>query len=381
MTPAYGTPAYGQNGQNGQKRLDGHIHAHDLGPLGPVRRLAVVRALQLGDLMVATPALRALRAGFPEAEITLIGLPWAASFAARFTRYIDRFVAFPGWPGISELPLDAERARRFLTEQWAYSYDLALQMHGNGRASNAFALALGGRFTAGYAVDGAAAAGLSLAAPYPDNQPEILRNLGLARLVGCPSQGTHLEFPLTPADHAEAERLLAPLAPMRGPLIGVHAGARAASRRWPSRSFATVADELARREGAQIVLTGGPDEVATVAEVERAMRAPALNLAGKTTLGGLAALLARLDLFISNDSGPAHVAEAVGASTVRIFGPADVRRWGPLPSERHVVARVDVACSPCGYVDCPIDHRCLRWVSPALVVASAERLLRKGAIA
>jgi ADP-heptose:LPS heptosyltransferase len=357
------TPAYRHNGhdvRDWQARLR---------EIGPVRRIAIVRALQLGDLLVATPALRSLRAGFPDAEITLIGLPWVAQVAPRFARYIDRVVAFPGWPGISEAPYDAERVRRFLAEQQAYGYDLVIQMHGDGRASNAFALALGGRVTAGYAPDGAASE-LSLAARYPNDRPEILRNLGIAQLLGCPGRGTHLEFPLTTADHAEADRLLAQLV-----------GARAASRRWPAQSFATVADQLAQRISARILLTGGPDEVATVATVERAMRAPALNLAGKTSLGGLAALLSRLDLLISNDSGPAHLAKAVGAPTVRIFGPADVRRWGPLHNERHTVVRVDVECSPCGYVDCPIDHRCLRQISPAMVLASAERSLMKGAIA
>ncbi|HEU5346598.1 MAG TPA: glycosyltransferase family 9 protein [Ktedonobacterales bacterium] len=360
--------------------------------LAPVRRLAIVRALALGDLLVATPALRALRAGYPQAEITLIGLPWAAGLAARLDRWIDRFVVFPGWPGIAEAPYDPARTRRFLVEQRAYGYDLVIQMHGNGGASNPFALALGGRHTAGYtpdyapgyslgyALDGARA-GLSRAAPYPDDQPEVMRDLALAELVGCPPQGTRLEFPIMGADVAEADRLLAPLAGERGPLIGLHAGARAASRRWSPRSFAKVADELTRRHGARIILTGGPDERAIVAQVERAMRAPALNLAGQTSLGGLAALLARLDLLITSDSGPGHLAEAVGAPTVRIFGPADVRRWGPLPSERHVVVRVDVACSPCGYQDCPIDHRCLRRVTPALALEAAERLLMKGASA
>src|SRR5579885_1366498 len=147
-----------------------------------VRRIAVVRALQLGDLLVSVPALRALRAGFPNAEITLIGLLWAAAFAERFTAYIDRFVAFPGWPGIAEADYEPQRTERFLAEQRAYGYDLVLQMHGSGGASNPFALALGGRATAGYYA-GEPPDGLTFAAPYPADEPEVLRNLGLARLV------------------------------------------------------------------------------------------------------------------------------------------------------------------------------------------------------
>lgn len=349
-------------------------------PLNAVRRIAVVRALQLGDLLVAVPALRALRAGFPSAEITLIGLPWAASFVERFAAYMDRFVAFPGWPGLDEAAYEPERTGRFLTRQQAYGYDLVIQMHGSGGASNFFALALGGRLTAGY-YEGKPPSGLTLATPYPDGEPEVLRNLGLARLVGCRQLGTRLEFPLHPADRAEADGLLRPLARARGMLVGLHPGSRPPARRWPSERFAALADALARRYGARIVLTGGPDEAELVQAVADQMHVPALNLAGRTSLGGLAAVLRRLDLFIGNDTGPAHLAYALGVPSVTLFGPADVRRWAPLDTARHRIVRVPVACSPCGYWECPIDHRCLRWITPEMVVKVAEGFLRQGAIA
>ncbi|MBX6342254.1 MAG: LPS biosynthesis glycosyltransferase, partial [Thermomicrobiaceae bacterium] len=119
---------------------------------GPPRRIAILRALHLGDLLLAVPALRSLRAGFPAAEITLIGLPWAAAFASRFRRYVDRFVEFGGYPGIGEVPLVAERVERFVAEQRAYGYDLVVQLHGSGQTSNPAALALGGPATVGYYV-------------------------------------------------------------------------------------------------------------------------------------------------------------------------------------------------------------------------------------
>src|SRR4051794_4129617 len=178
---------------------------------GPVRRIAVFRALQLGDLLLAVPALRALRAGYPAAEITLIGLPWAASFVRRIGRYVDRFVEFAGHPGIAEVPVVPERTARFLAEQRAYGYDLAIQMHGSGRTSNAVVLALGARATVGY-FDGAPWPGLTRGASYPDDEPEVRRNLGLALLVGCPDRGTGLEFSPSAEDHAEAAALLRPLA-------------------------------------------------------------------------------------------------------------------------------------------------------------------------
>ncbi|HKS70241.1 MAG TPA: hypothetical protein VJQ45_07465, partial [Ktedonobacterales bacterium] len=142
----------------------------------PIRRIAVLRALQLGDLLLAVPALRAIRDRFPRAEITLIGLPWAEDFARRFARYVDRFVAFPGYPGIAEAPYAPAHTARFFAAQRAYGYDLAIQMHGNGAASNGFCLELGARLTAGYYGDDATE-GLTLAAPYPEGAHEIARNV------------------------------------------------------------------------------------------------------------------------------------------------------------------------------------------------------------
>jgi ADP-heptose:LPS heptosyltransferase len=388
--------------------------------LRAIRRIAIFRALQLGDLIQAVPALRALRAGFPGAEITLIGLPWARSFVQRFSRYVDRFVEFAGFPGIDELEVIPGRAARFLEEQRSYGYDLAIQMHGSGRTSNRFVCALGARMTAGYfeRPDGGT---LTFAAPYPDDQPEVYRNLGLAKLLGCPAQDATLEFPLDESDNAEAAALLphprigASILPVenREPVgtrfiasaacerrpgvdamnrvptgnrkdaelrIGIHAGARPPARRWPASYFATLADELARLCDAQIILTGSTDELSIVRSVEEHMTARPINLAGKTSLGGLAAIIDTLDLFISNDTGPAHIATALGTPSIIIFGPADYRRWAPLDQSLHRIVRHPVACSPCGFWDCPIDHRCLRKVSPESVLRTAGDLLAKGAV-
>ena len=344
-----------------------------------VRRIAVVRALYLGDLLLAVPSLRALRTRFPQAEVTLIGLPWARAFTRRMSAYLDRFVTFPGYPGIGEVGHDPGETRRFLAEQQAYGYDLVIQMHGNGATSNAFALALGGRVTSGYYV-GSPPAGLSPAALYPDDEPEVLRNLGLARLVDCRQLDTTLEFPLTAADRAEASTLLDGITLGR-PVIGIHAGAKASARRWPPERFAAVADELAEQSGGQIVLTGSEADAPATSAVRGHMRERALDLTGKTSLGGLAAVIERMRLFIGNDSGPAHLAEAMGTPSVTLFGPADPRRWAPLDQVTHRVVRRPVACSPCPYMDCPIDHRCLRGITPAMVLRVASETLAKGVTA
>jgi ADP-heptose:LPS heptosyltransferase len=345
------------------------------------RRIAIFRALYLGDLLLAVPALRAIRHGYPDAEITLIGLPWAASFAGRFGAYVDRFVAFAGYPGLAEVPVVPARVAAFLAEQRAYGYDLAIQMHGSGRFSNCFVAALGARAAAGY-YEGAPPAGLALAAPYPDDRPELLRNLGLAALLGLPADDTHMEFPLRPHDLAEAEALLGPRLHRAGGLcFGLHPGAKAPARRWPADYFVALGTALARRYGARVVVTGGPGEEEIAHAVAEGIGGAAVNLAGKTSLGGLAAVISRLDLFIGNDTGPSHLAHALRTPSITLFGPVDVRRWAPLDRARHVVLREPVPCSPCGHAECPIDHRCLRWITPERVLQAAERFLRKGAVA
>ena len=348
-----------------------------------IERIAIFRALYLGDMLLAVPALRSIRAGFPDAEITLIGLPWAADFSHRFSHYIDRFVEFAGYPGIAEVEVDPVRTRRFLEDQRTYGYDLVIQMHGNGQTSNPFVLDLKGRMTAGYyeKTEKSSRAQLTFSMPYPNRWPEVLRNLGLAKLLGCDSNSTVLEFPLFQEDHIAATKLLRKLPRAHRPWIGLHTGSRSPSRHWPARYFAQVADFFANRYKAQIILTGSLDDSSTVQEVVGGMKAQPLNLAGKTSMGGLAALISKLDLFISNDTGPSHIANAVDTPSLTIFGPADPRRWAALDKARHPIVRKPVECSPCGYWECPIDHRCLVWLKPEAVIGTAEKLLTRGELA
>ncbi|HZU11891.1 MAG TPA: glycosyltransferase family 9 protein [Chloroflexota bacterium] len=336
-------------------------------------RIAVFRALQLGDLLVAVPALRSLRAGYPDAEITLISLPWAATFARRFGRYVDRFVPFPGFPGLAEIRPQPGGTERFLAEQRAEQYDLVIQMHGNGSVSNRVVRALAGARTAGY-YEGERPDWLDIAAPYPSG-PEVRRNLGLIRLLDCPERGTDLEFPLTSADQREAASLLTGLP---RPLIGLHPGARSPARRWPAEHFATAANLLARRHGGTMVLTGTQEEASLVDHVARLLEGPAVSLAGRTSLGGLAAVIVRLDLFLSNSTGPAHIADAVHTPSVIAWGAADPERWAPLDTTLHRVVRYPTGCAPCGHWVCPIDHPCLRLLEPAQVAAAADTILDAG---
>lgn len=345
--------------------------------MSEIRRIAVFRALYLGDMLLAVPALRALRQHFPHAEISLIGLPWASSFVERYPLYLDRLVPFAGYPGIQEGESDPEQTRALIEEQRASHYDLVIQMHGSGLTSNAFVREIQGTISVGYFPQHqrSAGEGLTISAEYPERSHEIERDLGLVRLLGCTQLDPHLEFPLTAQDEQEARRLLGSWPRVDRPLIGLHPGANYPSRRWPATSFVALADKLASRLDAQIILTGSAHEYAFIEEMRSALSAPALNLAGQTSLGGLAALLCSLDLFICNDTGPAHLAYAVETPSITLFGPGDERRWGPLDRERHAILSAPVACRPCSYKICPIDQRCLQRITPASVADLAERIV------
>jgi ADP-heptose:LPS heptosyltransferase len=353
--------------------------------LPTVERVVVFRALMLGDLLCATPALRALRAGLPRARIALVGLPWARSWAARLDS-LDEFIEFPGWPGLPERPIeDAAALPRFIARMRARQFDLAIQLHGSGRIVNPLVAAFGARHSAGFASPPDAedpagawrpAADAALYAAWPTEGREVERLLALTDHLGLPRQGLQLDWPLRPADRAAAQALLASLpGPSRRAYVVVHPGSQLASRRWPPERFAAVADLLAAR-GLQVLITGSAGEAPLTAAVAAAMRAPAHDLAGQTSLWTLGALIEGGRLLLSNDTGPSHLAAALGTPSVVVSSGGDARRWAPADSNRHTVFWHPIACRPCAHVVCPIGHDCALAIDADRVSAAALQILQ-----
>jgi ADP-heptose:LPS heptosyltransferase len=326
------------------------------------RSVAVVRLRTgLGDLLCSVPALRALRARLPEAHIALITYPEMAPVVERQRPYVDELLPFPGWPGIPERPPRTAELEPWLAGVRARGFDLAIQAYGLRPAANEVTEALGARRTAGFFSPGAVDAPLDRFLPYPEHVHEVDRHLALMELLGAPARGRHLEFPITDRDEA----------PDAAGAVVVHPGATSSSRRWPPARFAAVADALAA-EGHEVVVTGVPGEEAVTSAVVAAMRAPARDLCGATTLGGFAALLRGAGLLVCSDTGAAHLAAAVGTPAVVCFLSGDPVRWA---HPGHRAARVAVECNPCPHLDCPIDHRCAGRLEPGAVLAHARALL------
>ncbi len=307
----------------------------------PPRKVAVLRALKLGDLLCAVPVLRALRAALPGAEIVLVGLPWAREFVARFGHLLDGFVEFPGWPGLPEREPRTDRIPGFLAAMQAGRFDLAIQLHGSGPFVNPLVALFKARHTAGFYRPGDYCPDPDRFLPWPDRGLEVRRLLALVEFLGAPPRGEHLEFPLRPKDFRAADRA-ADLAP--GTYVCVHPGASVPERRWPAERFAAVADALAAR-GPAVVLTGTAAEADLTGALADRMAAPAIDLAGRTDLGATAALIARARLVVCNDTGVSHVAAAVRTPSVVLSTGDNPARWAPPDADRH-----RVLCDPAGLV-------------------------------
>lgn len=324
------------------------------------RRIAIFRALKLGDMLCAVPALRAIRAGFPEAEIILIGLPWAREFVSRYRALLDGFRAFPGYPGLPEQEPEIERLPTFFEAIRAERFDLAIQLHGSGTLSNAVTARFGARINAGFYEPGGVCPDPATFLPYPNHGLELRRLLRLVEHLGISVRGEKLEFPIHEADEQAARRLIAGHEVGPRGFVCIHAGASVPDRRWPIERFAAAADTLAER-GLTLFLTGTAAEAGLTGTLARAIRAPAIDLAGRTPLGTLAALLAETRLLVCNDTGVSHLADALRVPSVVISTGANPERWAPADQRRH-----RVLCRASG-------------VTVGEVVAEAEDILRSGA--
>ncbi|MGE5469793.1 MAG: glycosyltransferase family 9 protein [Bacteroidota bacterium] len=338
-----------------------------------LRRIAVFRALQLGDMLCAVPALRALRQAVPDACITLIGMPWAADFVRRIP-YVDDFMEFPGFPGLPEQPSDPAGLASFLSAARARRFDLAIQMHGSGNLTNPLLMLLGARRCAGFFAAGEPCPDSATFLPWPEDLPEIRRLLALTRHLGIPDCGEELELPILPAEKKAFAHLRASLHLGRQSYVCIHPGARLASRRWLPERFASVADRLASA-GKTIVLTGTAAEAPLLSAIREQMQAPAIDLAGRTSLGTLAALVAAAELVVCNDTGMSHVAAAVGTPSVVVCSGADPLRWQPLDQDIHRVLWAPTPCRPCPYDQCPTGHECALGIGVDAVLETALSLL------
>ena len=338
------------------------------------RRILIRSTNWIGDAVMSLPALRAIRARFPAAEIAVLARPWVADLYARETA-IDRVIPYTAPAGLHGLAEKCRAARRLRAEH----FDLAILLQNAFEAAATMWLA-GIPRVVGYNRDGR---GWLLTHPVdvprrrelPPHQRfyylELLRRAGL--LDGIPdTPAIRLEGA---GDAAAAGRALFTDQGLRLPVIGISPGAAYGSaKRWLPQRFAAAASRLALELGASVALFGSPAEAALCSEVAAGIQAPVHNFAGSTSLRQFIDMAAACELFLTNDSGAMHIASALGVPTVTVFGATDDVATGPTGPLARVV-RHPVDCSPCLLRECPIDHRCMIGVSSDAVAEAGLALL------
>ncbi|WP_218593916.1 glycosyltransferase family 9 protein [Pseudonocardia oceani] len=322
-------------------------------PLHGVTRIAVLRANALGDHLMATPALDALRRTYPDAHIVLVGARWHAAFLTGRPGPVDEVAVLPEVAGLAGQPPGAPPASEldgFLAGLRERRFDLALQLHGGGATSNPLVRAFGAACAVGLRAEGAPE--LDRWVPYRYYQPEVERFLEVTALVGADGPSATPRLAVLDDEHARAAELL----PGAGPWIALHPGATDPRRRWPPERFAAVADRLTD-DGARPVLVGAAGEQPVAAAVRAAARRPLPDLTGRTDLGTLAGVLARCALVIADDSGPLHLAHAVGTPTVGLYWCGNaINAAAPRRATSRPLLSWTVHCPECG-VDCtPAGH-------------------------
>ncbi|NHC46142.1 glycosyltransferase family 9 protein [Motilibacter sp. K478] len=322
-----------------------------LGPLVPdVQRLAVLRSGGLGDLVGAEPAVAALRAAYPDAEITLLGAEQMRPLVEGRPGPWDRFEAVPLVPGVrggAGPDASPEEVERWAAARREDAFDLAVQLHGGGGNANPLLRRVGARVTAGPAAPDAPK--LDVTVPWTPFQPDALRWLEVAAALGAPPLRLTPRLSVTEEDRAAAASALAGL-PAGRPLAALHLGASDPRRCWPAEKFAAVADALADA-GATVLVVGS---AADAGRADRLLAAAShsgsvVPLVGRVGLDGLLGALERCALLVGNDSGPRHLAAAIGTPTVGVFTSANLVDVAPLARAWHRVAvSWTPRCARCG---------------------------------
>ena len=326
----------------------------------------------VGDAVMATPALRALRAAHPDADIALEAPPHLEDLYRGLPIY-DAFL--PAARGLRGVLARALALR-------AGSFDWAVLLPDSPRAALAPFLARTPR-RIGYARDPLRRALINERLPIAREGgrrrplPMVDRYLAITRALGCPDRGDDLALCVDPPIAEGVAKRLAQCGV--GPddeVLAVAPGASfGESKLWPAEHFARACDEIARRRGLRPVLAPAPDETAIARDVASRMKERAVALVDPPLdLAALKALIARSRLLLSNDTGARQIAVALDCPTVVVMGPTDPRHTARHQGLQRVL-REDVTCAPCHLEVCPSDHRCMTQLSPERAVAAAEELL------
>ena len=325
----------------------------------------------VGDMVLLTPALRALKIAYPQSHLVLLIRPLVAGLMADHP-YVDEVVLDCKGSALSRLP----SFWKSVSEIRRSDFNLAVVLHPTSFRNALIPFLAGIPERIGSDVSGR---GILLTQACPDRTDlhEVHRYLRVLKLIDIHEPTAKLEFWHTDADRDTTHQILSTHGISSGQnLIGVNLGTTWRTKRWPLENFAAVITQVQRRFGARILLTGSTAEIPLGETLAQIAKVEVINLIGKTTLMQLGALIERCNFYLTCDSGPMHIAAAVGTPTIALFGPTSPTRHGPY-GKNHEVIEKSVECRSCYKRKCmrkDLPYLCMTEISPNQVVAQILKL-------
>jgi heptosyltransferase-2 len=331
----------------------------------------VIRAPNwIGDSVLAFSAIESLSQNLPEAQIWIATNEWVKDLFMSYN-LIKGIIPLPGVNNIKKLKDSANQIKEF-------HFDAGILFTNSFISALLFYLAkIPQRW--GYSRDGRGLLLTKRVSPrnLENSTHQVDYYMGLISGLGYKTLPPQLSFPLTQEEQKEArEKLVSCDVDFQHPIIILNPGASyGPAKRWPAERFAELGSLLQERNKATVLITGAGNERELVESVSSLMAKKPINLSGQTSLRMLAGLISQSNLFVTNDSGPMHMANALKIPVTVVFGPTDPRVTGPY-QEPSTVIKKDVPCWPCAYRECPFDHRCMASISPEEVYKACQRFLR-----
>ena len=338
--------------------------------------ILIVKLSAIGDVIHTLPSLTALRKLYPEAHITWVVEEAAAGLVKNHPLLnavlISRRKSWIKYLRKGEFSRPLREMRAFLRELRKRPYDLVIDFHGLLKSA-VIVLLSGGKRKLGYnSLQELSGLFYNEKIPEDMNKHAVDRYLDFPRFLGAKIAKAQFILPSDNSAQARIQSLLEKYHLENKKFIAVNPVAYWETKLWDDEKFAGLADLIKTKLNMEVVFTGSEKE--SIEKITTRMQAKAVNLAGETTLPELAYLYQKALLLVTTDSGPMHLAAAVGTPVVALFGPTDPQRTGPY-GDGHVIIRIDLPCSPCLRKECPTT-KCMQDILPEQVLAAIKERLR-----
>lgn len=335
-----------------------------------IRKILIIRIDRIGDIVLSTPAIRALKENFPQAHIAIMVNPYIKELIVE-NPYLNEIIVYD----------EKGRQQRFLSRisfiknLRKKKFDLALDLLLSYKLKTALLAYLSGaRYRVGFDIEGRGAFFNIKVAPDKKVKHLIEYTMDLVKAIGADTAEMDPEIFVSSEDNDYIRDYLNRNIAGHNLVVGIHPGGYYPSQRWMVEGFAQLADELIRRYQAEVVITGGPAEEGLVLKIANLMKEKAVFM-NRISLGKLMALISQCSLFICNNSGPLHIAVALKVPTVSTMGPTIPEMWWPR-GDNHIVLRKDLPCSPCSLGECK-THECMKLITLEDILQAVQVQLRK----